>query len=146
MSGQMSIREYERKNGVTVRNKPLLPSYVSDPHPFRKDSPDLIIPFAVATYRFQLSVYLPYSLAERLSCEAEKEGVGRVGFSVKTLEEYLDSSKEFSQQELLIDGENITDYRMIIPEQTAHSLDRLAAQRNQPRWQTMYEMIADKLV
>ena len=145
MSGQTSVSEYERKNGVTVRNKPLLPSYVSDPHPFRKDSPDLIIPHAVATYKFQLSVYLPYSLAERLSRKTGEKGIGRIDFSLKTLQDYLDEGKEFPHQEPLIDDENTGYYKMNIPEQTAHSLDSLATERDQPRWQTMYEIMTNAL-
>ena len=145
MSGQTSVSEYERKNGVTVRNKPLIPSYVSDPHPFRNDRPDLVIPFAVATYKFQISVYLPHSLEEKLAAEAKKEGIGRIDFSLKTLQDYLDEGKEFPHQEPLIDDENTGYYKMNIPEQTAHSLDSLATERDQPRWQTMYEIMTNAL-
>lgn len=129
------------------RKRPLMYSVLSDPEPFDQNAPDFMIPGSVFTYRYDIAVYLPRSSARRLSEKAMEKGVREPYFARDTLHSYL-SSQELDSDDLpygrlikYVPRKNIILYQFLIENQDLDSLNRLAAQRNQPRWQTMRDIM-----
>ena len=129
------------------RTSPLMYTVAYDPDPFDPNAPDFMIPGAGSIYKYDIAVYLPRSLARRLSEKAREKGIIEPDFVRGTLHSYLSSGESIPHSKSLkyVNRRYIVGYQLLIEKQDLVSLSTLASGRGQPRWQTAYEMMVDAL-
>src|SRR3990167_11540669 len=130
----------------TQRRRRAFNSVPYDPDPFDPKSPDFKALFATAHYRYNVSVYLPSQSAYRLYEVAEEKRIKPTDFARDTLQQYSNPEvhKTFPYRDSLRDipTEEIDFYELVISQELIDSLNILAEERNQQRWQTFYEIMA----